>query len=201
MLAEEEGDRYVTRIVGTPGQIICTLDGVVLGALLFLLYVFAEITMSYRPYVVGVGHSVPFATYEWLSVVSQIFSWILLTFDLRAVEDRKLKLGFLLPLSCVVALYFSPFYGSGRMYTFVEKGNLACPVFCKFDIIEYEPSFLHELRISAGDHIVIYRSKERPYTARILAGPPEEACMEDGSVPMYLPSDDQYCTGIFGIHF
>ena len=71
MLAEEEGDRYVTRIVGTPGQIICTLDGVVLGALLFLLYVFAEITMSYRPYVVGVGHSVPFATYEWLSVVSQ----------------------------------------------------------------------------------------------------------------------------------
>jgi hypothetical protein len=190
---------YVAKLgifVLVPGlhQIACNRR--ILGGMLLLLFIVAEILQIYSPIDHANRISYNNETTYSMSLIALYFSWMLVAFDLKNLESRTLKIWILLPLFCVV-WFHTPTYSLPRVvHVFVEQDGLTCPRFCNFDIVEYEPTYRDNYTLSVGDAVVIPRYKKAPFTTTILAGPPKEACAPDGSVENYLPERSYYCSKI-----
>jgi hypothetical protein len=156
----------------------------ILGGLIFILYVGTEFILSNKPVEVAYDYFLPRSFYHALSDVAQYAAWALLAIDLKRVDSRNFRLGYLLGLVCVFCPQFLPFHHQGLQFIFVEQSNQACPAFCKYDVIEYE-YFLRQKHITkVGDYVVVTTYRAPTFVTKVLAE--QKECTPDGRVPPYL---------------
>ena len=166
----------------------------ILGGLLMALYFAAEFTLSNKPLNFSVSSSPTDFLPENLKEVIQFFSWILLALDIKKLEKRILKPNLFLFLACAAGIYFVPNHDPGVLNIHIEDRDIACPTFCKHDIVEYELYDNRVHKILVGDYILLGIMINPKHLAKVLvAGPPAEACARDGRTVLQLPVRNSYC--------
>ena len=166
----------------------------ILGGLIFAIFATSEFIISNSP-IGGMANFDPsFGLHSRLSEDMKFFSWLLLAADLRNLENRRTGIVSLLLLQCFAVIYFAPFENNRAPFFHIEQAEIACPAFCKHDIIEWE---IHELdihRLSKGDYVVLEDLEAGAFrTTIILAGPVKEACAGDSRTSLGLPLENEFC--------
>jgi len=172
----------------------------IFGGLLMALYFAAEFTWTNIPWDYADAGTSKFVLAGHFSDISLYISWILLAFDFRNIEGRRLKINFFLVLSCLAGLYFAPYSEARTLNIYIESDDFACPAFCKYDIVEYTLRYLPEHKFSVGDYIIIEEPLGSLYVAKLMLDSPEDACATDSRTILHLPVRNRYCFNVEGLY-
>jgi hypothetical protein len=172
-------------------QIACNRR--ILGSMLFVLFVVSEFVQLNSPREIMYTDHAPIYLFWKLSETAVIVSWLLLAFDIKKLEHRHLKPGFLLLLICVALLKYEPFHGGRTLFVHIEQENSICPAFCKFDIVEWEFHDLDVDKISVGDYVVLGGYEGPFFTTQILEAPTREVCATGGPKSRRQLLYDRFC--------
>ena len=143
----------------------------ILGCLIFLLYAVSEYARLNAPFDIVGPETIPILPTRNLPEVAQNISWLLLAFDLRGLERRHLKPGFLIFVIGMALLNYQPLHSHRIILFHVEQTDTVCPVFCKYDIIEWDFRPSGGEKLSVGDYVVVDDSYIGYYATKILSGP------------------------------
>jgi hypothetical protein len=195
------GVRYAAKLgvfILVPGlhQIACRRW--IFGGLLMALFFAAEFTQTNIPFNYSDQDLSTYYLASNFSDISLYISWGLLTVDLRNIETRTMKLTLFLVLCCATGLYFVPAHYGGNLNIHIEQDDFACPMFCKYDIVEYEFRHLPKHNFSIGDYVITEVPLGNFHLSKVVAGPPGEACAKDDRTILRLPVDNFYCFNING---
>jgi hypothetical protein len=190
------GAKYAAKLgvfVLVPGLHQVILKRWLFGTLLMTLYFGSEVILANLPLHITSPNFPAHGLAENLSVAARIISWLLLILDLGKLETRNLKPGPLLVSTCIAGLYFIPPHFPGNLTLSVETKNDLCPVFCQYDVVEYDLSFPGKAKLKNGDYVVVYVFKPDLLLTQILAVPSKEICPEFMRMKRYLSYDHFFC--------
>ena len=176
----------------------------ILGGLLLVLYFAAEFSYEQNPFDSSMEYFTISKSSWKISESLQFIAWLLLALDLRNLEDRKLKLNLFFVLFCVIGIYYGPYHYIVPYKWFnvvnvhVVQESYVCPVYCKYDIVEYKISLSKRQEIVAGDHILAEYLHGRRYLTKVLVDSPDETCTENPRTHLNLPVDNYYCQNDLG---
>jgi len=161
----------LTVFVIVPGLHQIASNRRILSGLLMVLYFGTEFTLSNKPIEATDASVHLFILKSNLPETFLYFSWFLLALDLKKLGKRTLKISGFLVLSCAAGLYFIPHHRPMSIYGYIEQENYACPTFCKYDFIEYEPRWRQKGDLSEGDFVIFGEFEGPYYASKLLAGP------------------------------
>jgi hypothetical protein len=163
------------------------------GWLLLLLYFSSVFVASNLPYdLASEKHHVQNIS-GTLADIARHIAWILLLLDIRKLEQFRLQTRlFVLPLLALGA-WFAPGHNPGDLNLIVENKNDLCPVFCKYDIVEYDHKNYRVDRISIGDYVLLNRIGPQPYITQVLAVASKELCERNKQTGEFRPVVNLFC--------
>jgi hypothetical protein len=191
------GVRYAAKLglfLLVPGlhQIACRRW--ILGGLIFAIFAISRFIITNSPIGGMLDFEPSFDLHYRLTDDMQFVTWLLLAADLRNLEGRRTGIVSLLLLQCFAVIYFAPFDNNRAPFFHIEQADIACPAFCKHDIVEWEVHEPDIHRISRGDYVVLEDLEAGAFRiTKILAGPVKEACAGDSRTSLGLPPENEYC--------
>ena len=190
------GIKYAAKLavfIIVPGLHQITCKRWLFGGLLMGLYFGAIFTFTNLPYDVFANHYPTHDAARRLFRIAQYLSWILLLLDLKKLEERRLKPGLFLVLSCAAGLYFTPHHRQKDLMVIVEVKNDLCPEVCLNDIIEFNFRDFKTDNISVGDLVLMKMRIPDPYLTIVLETPYATLCEENKKSPKYFPVSALSC--------
>jgi hypothetical protein len=187
--------KYVAKVVVfviVPGLHQIVSRRRILGWLMMLIFITAQVTHSFLPWDPR-SNFIEHALAENLSATVQGISLLLLVLDFKWLESRKLDFRPFPVLSVMAAIYFMPVHDAGFLSVIVENKNNLCPEICRNDVIEFDLINYRQDKINANDLVVINWHFREPYITRILETPSEEFCQANRRSPRYLPLSALVC--------